>query len=123
MITTHHVFSARATENLQAAELLLHQGLFHASTNRAYYAAFHAAYSACLRFGVTVEINHEKVLRSFCGELVARQKIFEPRLKPLLYELQEARNQADYKEASTSKIVCERAVRKAREFVHHIVQP
>lgn len=121
MTTTKEIFSARALENLQAAELLFEQGIFHASTNRAYYAAFHSAYAACAQFGVSVEINHEKVLRAFCGELVARKKVFDSRYKPLLYELQEARNQADYKETSTSKTVCERAVRKARDFVQTIL--
>ena len=51
-----HEFLTNSKENLKAAELLFDNGLYNASANRAYYAAFHAAIVALADIGITVDI-------------------------------------------------------------------
>jgi uncharacterized protein (UPF0332 family) len=48
-------FLTKARENLQAAEQAFSEGLYNASANRAYYAAFQAAIAALAAENVTHE--------------------------------------------------------------------
>ena len=69
------VFSAKAKENLRAAEMLFTDRMYNASANRAYYATFHAAVAALSSAGIQLDrIKHETVQAKFNGELIRRKK-------------------------------------------------
>jgi uncharacterized protein (UPF0332 family) len=108
------LFLQRSAQNLEAAELLFDAALYDASANRAYYAVFDAAFVACLHFGVPIVPDHAKVLSLFCGELVARRKIFPAHLKNDLYEVQRLRVQADYENLSVSKSKAQRSIKTSK---------
>ena len=91
-------FLKRANENLKAAELLFEAGLFNASANRAYYAAFHISISYLFSKGYKPMIDHRNVLSLFINEFINKKKIFPSNLKKIFHELQYARNYADYNE-------------------------
>ncbi|MFY7998972.1 MAG: HEPN domain-containing protein [Candidatus Kapaibacteriota bacterium] len=116
------LFRQRSTQNLRAAEILAEAGLFDAAANRSYYAAFDAAFVACLHFGVPVVPDHAKVLSAFCSELVARQKIYPSRLKNDLYELQRLRVQADYKNSPVSKSKAQQSLKTATFILETILE-
>ncbi len=118
----HDLFLHRSAQNLQAAELLLNAALYDASANRAYYAAFDAAFVACLHFGVPIVPDHAKVLSAFCGELVARRKIFPADMKKMLYDLQQNRIRADYGNAALSKNVAQTSMKTAITIVSTITE-
>ncbi len=114
-------FLQKAEENLQAAHLLLENGLYNAATNRAYYAAFQEAVFALESFGVqSGTLTHISVQALFNGELVNRRKIFPARVRSFLVELQYNRNKADYETTHISKTVAARQFAKAKEFVKMI---
>lgn len=115
------VFQARAAQNLQAAEALFDFCLYDACANRAYYACFHAAFVACLRFGVEVKPEHIPTLRAFCSELVSRRKLFPTSAKKALYDLQTIRIQADYGNTGVSKRDAQTALKTAKELCSTIL--
>lgn len=90
-----------AKENLKAAELLYDNGLYNASANRAYYAAFHAAITFLLYKGIKPAIDHKTVLKLFSNEFVNKRKVFPSSLKDLIYKLQILRNIADYRHGAS----------------------
>ncbi len=111
-------FTAKATENVQAAEVLFEHGLYNASANRAYYAALQAAVAALTRNGIQLDrIDHDKVQARFSGELTHRRKVYPSRLRSYLMNLQAVRNDADYRSKSVSKKVAKRQLNKAKEYV------
>jgi uncharacterized protein (UPF0332 family) len=58
-------FFSKAKENLTAATLLFENGLYNASANRAYYAAFQATLAALARIGIIEnERNSHKTTQS-----------------------------------------------------------
>ena len=114
------LFRQRSAHNLRAAELLAEAGLFDAAANRSYYAVFDAAFVACLHFGIAVAPDHAKVLSAFCGEMVARRKIFTARIKTALYDLQRIRVQADYESKAVSKSQARHAIGIARTVLETI---
>lgn len=115
-------FQARAEQNVQAAEALFDLGLYDACANRAYYACFHAAFVACLRFGVDVKPEHIPVLSRFCSELVSRRKVFPAAVKKALYDLQNLRIQADYENAPVSKNKAAQALKAAQNLTETILK-
>ena len=114
------LFLPRAKENLLAAERLFDLDFFNASANRAYYAAFHAALSVLFRNGFTPTTDHKVVQAMFSGELINRRKIVASRFKGYLQELQDARNDADYKNG-VSKQLARTQLKKSTEFVHYLL--
>jgi uncharacterized protein (UPF0332 family) len=116
-------FIVKAKENLKAAELLLENGLHNASANRSYYAALHAAVAALSAIGIRSEpISHKAVQANFSAELIQRRKVYPSRLKSYLTELQDARNDADYRTKSVSKNLASKQLTKAKEFVNQIAK-
>jgi uncharacterized protein (UPF0332 family) len=95
----------------------LEHGFWNASANRAYYAAFHAAMVFLLRNGIPVEPDHRKAQNAFNGEAVARRKLLLSRWKEFLGELQDVRNNADYKNKGVSKSRAKEQLSRAREFI------
>lgn len=113
----------KANENLEAARLLFDAGLHNASANRAYYAAFHAAIAALSAAGIRMDnTNHKNVQARFSSELIRRRKVYSRSLSPLLMDMQETRNKADYQPASISKKKAERQLNKAIQFVKAVIQ-
>ncbi len=114
-------FFAKAQENINAAELCFSNNLLNASANRAYYAAYHAAIFALALNGFTDEQNaHEWVQRTFAGEAIHRKKIFQNKFKSYLPELMKVRLNADYSSVGISRVVAERQLKKAKEFLEEI---
>jgi len=113
-------FTSKAKENLAAAQLLFDHGLYNASANRAYYAAFQAALVALARAKVLDQsrVSHETAQGKFAAELIHRRKIYPSHLKSYLMELQGVRDDADYKLSSISKKEAAKQLRKAQEFVN-----
>lgn len=116
------LFLTRSAQNLRAAQVLWDAGLFDASANRSYYAAFDAAFVACLHFGVNVEPDHAKVLSAFSSELVARRKIFPAHLKKALYDLRFTRIQADYGSSSVAKPTAQASIKIATMIYSTILE-
>lgn len=111
-------FSAKAQENIEAAELLFEHQLYNASANRAYYAAFHAAIAALVHAGVRFDrTDHGFIQAKFSSELIHRRKIYPRRLRSYLPDLQMVRDDADYKLKSISKRAANRQLNKAMEYL------
>ncbi len=90
-------FTAKASENLRAAELAFASRLFNASANRAYYAALHAAVAALAMGGIHLDrVDHSSVQAKFSGELIRRRKVYPGRFRSYLMRLQVVRDNADY---------------------------
>ena len=116
-------FILKAEENLKAAELLFDNRFYNASANRSYYAALHAAVAALAAIGIRSEpISHKAVQANFPAELIQRRKVYPSRLKSYLTELQDARNDADYRSKSVSKNLASKLLAKAKEFVNQIAK-
>ncbi len=114
-------FSAKAEENLAAAQICFDRGLYNACANRAYYAALHAAVAALARHGIRRDkIDHGQVQADFSGELIKRRKIYPAKLKSYLYDMQLARNQADYSGGSVSRKAASVWLAKSQEFSEYI---
>lgn len=70
-------FLKKAQDNLNLAKHCLEQGLYDASANRAYYAAFQAAIAALAHAGIVNKKNdHKWVQATFAGELINRRKVY-----------------------------------------------
>jgi len=117
MITS---FLNKAKENLKAAEVLLESGCYNASSNRAYFSAFHSALAVLLNYGIKIEINHGKVQAFFSSELIHRRKIFPAKLKSYLQDMRIIREIADYSETDISKSKCNLQINMAKEFINII---
>ncbi|HAO19809.1 MAG TPA: hypothetical protein DCQ37_04505 [Desulfobacteraceae bacterium] len=114
-------FILKAKENLKAAELLFENGLYNASANRSYYAALHAAVAALTTIGIKSEpISHKTTQANFSAELIQRRKVYPSRLKSYLTELQDTRNDADYRIKSVSKNLASKQLAKSKEFINQI---
>lgn len=117
------VFSAKAKENLETAEVLFRKNMYNASANRAYYAAFHAAVVALVEAGIPIDrISHEALQTKFVGELIWKRKVYPERFRSYLLDLSTIRDNADYKLILISKKVAERQLKKAIEFVGAILK-
>lgn len=110
-------FLERAKENILAAEHLFAMDLYNASAHRAY----HAALAVLFRHGFTPNTDHKVVQAMFSGELINRRKLVPSRFKGYLQELQDVRNDADYKNG-VSRSLARTQLKKSTEFVHYLVQ-
>jgi uncharacterized protein (UPF0332 family) len=117
-------FASKAKENLAAAQLLFDHGLYNASANRAYYAAFQAALVALARAKVLDQsrVSHETAQSKFAAELIHRRKIYPSHLKSYLMDLQRVRDSADYQLVAVSKKVALMQLKPAKEFVEILFQ-
>ncbi len=116
-------FSAKARENLRAAELLFESQLFNACANRAYYAALHAAIVALAHARLGIDrLDHGTIQARFSGELIRRRKVYPGRFASYLMRLQVVRDNADYKLRTVSEKEARRQLEKARDFVGTVFQ-
>jgi len=114
-------FFNKAKENFAATQICFDNGLYNACANRAYYAALHAAIAALAHKGIRRDkIDHAQVRADFSGELIKRQKIYPAKLKSYLYDMQLARNQADYSGGSVSRKAASVWLAKSQEFSEYI---
>ncbi len=111
-------FFEKASENIQAAEMLFQSRMYDASANRAYYAALHAALAALKHAGIQLDrLRHDSIQARFNGELIHRRKVYPGRFKSYLPILQAVRDDADYKPKLLSQNTAKRQLNKARVFV------
>lgn len=116
-------FLKKAQDNLRLAKYCLEQGLYDASANRAYYAAFQAAISALAKAGITAKKqDHKWVQATFSRELIKRRKVYPSRLKSYLSDMLTLRNRADYAEVSVSQKRAAEQYTQAEDFVGTIVK-
>jgi len=115
------LFINRALENIKCAELAYENDLFNASSNRAYYAAFHISIAALYAIGVDPRTDHKAVQIMFSDNYFNRKKVLSSKYKGYLTELQRIRNIADYQNGVTKKDA-NTQLKKAKEFVEIILK-
>lgn len=118
-------FLAKAEENLDIAIVALERERYNAATNRAYYAAFQAAVAALAAENVKPQghrIPHDWLQAQFSGILIHRRKLYPAHFASYLPKMQELRDTADYKDISINKSAATAQIKKAHEFVSHILQ-
>ncbi len=108
-------FKNRAVENLEAAELLFEKGKYNASANRAYYAAFHFAIALLFAAGIKPSIDHRTIQALFVDTFINKRKLFPAKYKRYLSDIQDIRNDADYKNG-TSKKNAKQQLKDSTEF-------
>ncbi len=114
-------FSGKAEHNLTAARICFENGLYDASTNRAYYAAFQATVALLASRGYKRErLDHKWVQAEFNRRLVNREKAFPSRMKSLLAKMQYFREMADYKPERIGKKVAHAQISRAEEMIQLI---
>lgn len=119
--TMETAFTAKAMENLEAAELLCDHGMYNACANRTYYAALHAAVAALAHAGLEIgRIRHEAIQSQFNRELIHRRKVYPSRMKSDLLILQAARDDADYRTKAVSKKLAVRQLGRAKQYIEAI---
>jgi uncharacterized protein (UPF0332 family) len=84
----------KASESLQAAELLQHEGYPGFSASRAYYAMFYAAQALLLDRGLSFS-SHSAVIGAF-GREYAKTAVLDPKFHRYLIDAQDFRNLGDY---------------------------
>jgi len=117
-------FFSKAKENLTAATLLFENGLYNASANRAYYAAFQATLAVLARVGIIEEErkSHKTTQSLFVYELIHRRKMYPSHLKSYLVDLLTVREDADYELTQVSQRIAWRQLKKAKELVETLIQ-
>jgi uncharacterized protein (UPF0332 family) len=117
-------FFSKAKENLTAATLLFENGLYNASANRAYYAAFQATLAVLARVGIIGEErkSHKTTQSLFVYELIHRRKMYPSHLKSYLADLLTVREDADYELTQVSQRIAWRQLKKAKELVETLIQ-
>lgn len=117
------IYLGKAKRNIRAAQLLFDNELYDESANRAYYAAFQAAFAMLMSLDLqTKKISHEAVQSIFNREFIHRRKIFPGKFKSFLLDLLFVRNNADYKPMFISRRKALRQINKAREFLEFVEQ-
>lgn len=116
-------FIAKAANNLQAAHLLLENGLFEAAVNRGYYSVFHAAIAALAHAGITnpkSRNNHKWVASEFVTQLIYRRKVYPSVYKNYIDSMRDLREIADYEVSTITELQARRHVKKTEEFFNLI---
>ncbi len=117
-------FLTKAEENLDIANVALERGKYNAAANRAYYASFQATVAALAAEGIKHSghrIPHEWLQAQFSGILITRRKRYPSHFASYLPKMQDLRDDADYKTLLVSKNDATQQVKKANEFVLHIL--
>ncbi len=86
----------RAKEELQTAELLLHNASFRSSINRSYYAIFHAIRAVNALDGFDSS-KHSGVIAHFNQQYV-KTGVFGKEISKIIRNASELREQADYED-------------------------
>ena len=86
----------RAREELQTAELLLHNASFRSSINRSYYAIFHAIRAVNALDGFDSS-KHSGVIAHFNQQYV-KTGVFGKEISKIIRNASELREQADYED-------------------------
>jgi uncharacterized protein (UPF0332 family) len=109
----------KAESNLRAARLLLTAGEYAPCIGCAYFAAFHAAITALLKWTDyrSKEWRHKTVQAEFARLLIHRRKIFPQRMASILSELMDLRHEADYSPEPISSEKARWAVQTASKFL------
>ena len=115
----------KSKENFQAAQICFDNGLYNASVNRSYYAAYQAAIMALYMAGCKdkdekYDNKHKWVQATFNGELIHRRKIYPSHLKDYLVDMHYERINSDYKTILVSKKTALRQLKYAKEFIEII---
>ena len=87
----------RAREELQTAELLLHNASFRSSINRSYYAIFHAIRAVNALDGFDSS-KHSGVIAHFNQQYV-KTGVFGKEISKIIRNASELREQADYEDS------------------------
>ena len=119
------VYLAKARATLAGAELELANGLYNNAVNRAYYACYQAAVAALVAEGVSPAIDaywpHDAVQVQFPELLIDQRGLYPRALRATLKATFDERLQADYEPLIVDPATATEAVRRARDFVGHIV--
>jgi|FaiFalFF_MnMetaG_3_1042247.scaffolds.fasta_scaffold08444_4 uncharacterized protein (UPF0332 family) len=109
----------KAESNLRSARLLLTAGEYAPCIGCAYFAAFHAAITALLKWTDyrSKEWRHKTVQAEFARLLIHRRKIFPQRMASILSELMDLRHEADYSPEPISSEKARWAVQTASKFL------
>jgi len=116
-------YLAKASRNLETAELALQAGHFDACGNQAYYAAFQAAVAALWVEGVRPPherdrtLSHKTIQSEWSGRLIYRRKLYPVELRGTLQWLYDVRLDADYHVAPITERAARRAALRARQLV------
>ena len=111
-----YIFLEKAKENLKAAEVLFDNDLFNASANRAYYASFHAAIASLYDIGIIPIVDHKVVRNKFSDYFFNKRKVLPSKFNKYLSEMQDKRNNADYR-TGVSKKIARVQLNDSKEFV------
>lgn len=114
---------AKAIENIAAAEVCLERGFNNASVNRCYYAMFHVAIAALIKFGIKPrgeQWGHDYVQAGLVTHLIKRRKVLPGALSSDLPDVMGRRKAADYTTEMIGEKVAKRTFRKARDFVDEV---
>lgn len=127
MIDPGRIFLDKALASLAGAESEAANARYDNCANRAYYACFQAAVSALLRAGIQSpnpqgHWTHSFVPGHFVGQLVNRRKLYPATLRDTLPRAYQLRQTADYTDDLVTEIQALRALRRAREFVHAVLE-
>lgn len=108
--------SERAAECFEDGRILLENGRFAASLNRAYYAMFHAATAVLLSKDIR-RSSHHGVLSAF-GETFVKTGLLEQDLFQFFREAFERRQQSDYEPVvDVDRETAQRMLDHALDFV------
>jgi len=106
----------RAAECFEDGRVLLENGRFAASLNRAYYAMFHAATAALLSKDIKRR-SHHGILSAF-GEVFVRTGRLKPEFFQFFREAFERRQQSDYEPVvEVDRDIAQRMLGHALDFV------
>ncbi|NJL58707.1 MAG: HEPN domain-containing protein [Desulfobacteraceae bacterium] len=111
-------FFCKAENNLNVAQLCFDNGFYDACANRAYYAALQAAVAALADKGIKKEkIDHRLVQAEFSSKLIRSRKIYSPKMKSYLMDMQRIRDYADYSGENISRKKAAEQLRKSEEML------
>jgi uncharacterized protein (UPF0332 family) len=109
------VLVQKADENIEVAEMLLHQGHFDISASRAYYAMFYLAEALLFSKGLSFS-SHSAVIAAF-GREFAKTNLIAPRHHRSLRDGFETRQIGDYSfETTVSREKAAQVLKGATEF-------
>ena len=116
-------FLIKAEQSLVGAKSEWDNGRYDNCANRCYYAAFQAAISALLRYGVRPagpKWEHSFVQARFAGDLIGRRKLYPSELRDVLGRLLILRQVTDYEVEAVTRIQGYRACRNAQKLVETV---
>lgn len=125
------IYLLKAEESLESADADCAAGRYNSCANRLYYACLQAAIGAVLRAGTQrrrtkqgkpADWGHEFAKGELEGDLIYRRKRYPSDLVGTLDDLRDLRAQADYDPILLGAKPVQRALRRARMFVHTLTR-